>query len=482
MRRKFALGLTVAVIGGLAFVTLPPSAVHPAAAAASAMSIVTGAGPGGGPDVEVLDGDGHRTNGFYAYAPTFTGGVRVTTGDLNCDGTSEIITGAGPGGGPHVAVFNANGTPFIATGATAPTSFFAYQASLTSGISVAAGDLNGDGCDEIITAPGPGVEPKVNIFNDNGSFSNISFDAYDVGFSGGVWLATGDVDGDGKDEIITGAGPSGAPHVRVFKYDNASGQIVPMGGGWFAYDAGFRGGVRVAAADLDGSGKDQIITAPGSGGGPHVRSWTGVSGTPSTVNMFAYSAAFDGGVFVGGGGDKSRHTGGIQNTFVTGAGPGGGPNVVRFKGTNAQQVASFFPYNPAFHGGVSVALGDFNPQDSDHDGISDAREIQLGTNPNSADSDGDGLSDWVETSPNCPADHSLPACPHGGANIDTDHDGKVDALDTDSDNDGTPDGNGVEGTGDCDKNGVPNFRDANDKCSATSSTAKPPTSTTSTTG
>jgi hypothetical protein len=155
--------------------------------------------------------------------------------------------------------------------------------------------------------------------------------------------------------------------------------------------------------------------------------------------------------------------------------------VVRFKGSNAQQVASFFPYNPAFHGGVTVALGDFSPQDSDHDGISDAREVQLGTNPNSADSDGDGLSDYVETSPNCPADHSLPACPHGGANVDTDHDGKVDALDTDSDNDGTPDGNGVEGTGDCDKNGVPNFRDAADKCSATTSTSRPP-GTTSTTG
>jgi hypothetical protein len=444
------------------------------------MAIVTGAGPGGGPDVEVTTGDGARLAGFFAYAPAFVGGVRVATGDLNCDGTSEIITGAGPGGGPHVEAFKMDGTPFIATGAASPTSFFAYQPSLSSGVAVAAGDINGDGCDEIITAPGPGVEPKINVFNDNGAFSGISFDAYDPGFSGGVWLAVGDIDGDGKAEIITGAGPSGAPHVRAFKYDPTTNTVVPMGGGFFAYDAGFRGGVRVATADLDGDGKAEIITSPGSGGGPHVRSFNGANGTPGSLSFFAYDQAFGGGVFVGGGGDKARHSGGIQNTFATGPGPGGGPNVVRFRGTGGQQVASFFPYNPAFHGGVTVAMGDFTPQDSDHDGISDAREIQLGTNPNSADSDGDGLSDFVETSPNCPANNALPACPHGGVSIDTDKDGKIDALDTDSDGDGTPDGNSVEGTGDCDKNGVPNYRDTADKCSATTSTSRPPGTTTTT--
>ena len=41
-----------------------------------------------------------------AFQPNFTGGVRVATGDINGEGTPDIITGAGAGGGPHVKIFD----------------------------------------------------------------------------------------------------------------------------------------------------------------------------------------------------------------------------------------------------------------------------------------------------------------------------------------------------------------------------------------
>ena len=49
--------------------------------------------------------------GFFAYGAAFTGGVRVATTDFNNDGLVDIITGAGPGGGPHVRIFRGDNLP-----------------------------------------------------------------------------------------------------------------------------------------------------------------------------------------------------------------------------------------------------------------------------------------------------------------------------------------------------------------------------------
>ena len=96
-----------------------------------------------------------------------------------------------------------------------------------------------------------------------------NFFAFDPDFDGGVTVAVGDVLGDPDPEIITGAGPGGAPNVHVFSMAGA------LLGEFFAYDAAFGGGVSVAAADVDGNGKAEIVTGPGFGGGPDVRIFDG---------------------------------------------------------------------------------------------------------------------------------------------------------------------------------------------------------------
>jgi hypothetical protein len=100
------------------------------------------------------------------------------------------------------------------------------------------------------------------------------------------------VDGDQRDDIITGAGAGGGPQVRVF-----SGADSHRLAGFFAYDTGFTGGVRVAAGDYDGDGRADIITGAGAGQSAPVRVFDGDTGS-RLANFFAFPTSFAGGVFV----------------------------------------------------------------------------------------------------------------------------------------------------------------------------------------
>src|SRR5262249_62389868 len=97
--------------------------------------------------------------------------------------------------------------------------------------------------------------------------------AYDPNFVGGVRVAAGDVDGDGKADIITAPGPDGGPDIRV--YSGADGHLIRE---FMAYDYRFGGGVYVSAGDFNKDGKMDIVTAAGRGGGPHVEVFSGADG------------------------------------------------------------------------------------------------------------------------------------------------------------------------------------------------------------
>src|SRR5919202_1894204 len=206
------------------------------AGAARSGDIITGAGAGGGPHVEQFDGTTLALKkSFYAYDPAFGGGVQVASGDVNGDGTPDLVTGAGPGGGPHVEVFDG------VTGAVI-RSFYAYNPAFGGGVRVAGGDVNGDGTPDIITGAGPGGGPHVQAFDGKSGVVIRSFYAYNAAFGGGVRVAGGDVNGDGTPDILTGAGPGGGPHVEAF--DGRTNALVQS---FYAYNSAFTGGVFVGS-------------------------------------------------------------------------------------------------------------------------------------------------------------------------------------------------------------------------------------------
>ncbi|HVK10352.1 MAG TPA: VCBS repeat-containing protein [Gemmataceae bacterium] len=252
--------------------------------------LVAAAGPSGGPVVKVFDGKtGAVLSTFFAYAPSFTGGVNVAVADVDGDGRDEVITGAGGGGGPQVNVFD--GTTGAEKGA-----FFAYDPSVRGGVRVAGGDLTGDGKAEIVVGPGFGGGPDVRAFQlhgPNDARAVTGFFALDPSFTGGLYVAAGDLTGDGKAEIVVGAGSGGGPQVGVFAADGSRLST------YFAYAADFQGGVRVGVAELTGDAVGEVITSPGPTGAAQVNVYEGTSATATTA-LFGFPTDQVMGAFVTG--------------------------------------------------------------------------------------------------------------------------------------------------------------------------------------
>ncbi|MGC3990907.1 MAG: VCBS repeat-containing protein [Chthoniobacteraceae bacterium] len=251
--------------------------------------LITGTGPGEKPEIKVFDGVTHaELASFLAYPSSFRGGVFVAAGDVNGDGVAEIIAAPGSGTAPLVKVFNHDGSQLL-------QSFLAYKKGFHGGVRVAVGDVDNDGTAEIITAPGKGAQrPVVEIFKMDGTLLS-SITAYDNTFHGGVFVAAGDVNGDGKAEVITGPG-AGDPVVKLFQ---ANGTLITS---VEAFASHMHNGVHVGAADINGDGATDILACPAAGKDQTVRVFDAATG--DTLREFqAFSTGGGTGVYVTGSGD-----------------------------------------------------------------------------------------------------------------------------------------------------------------------------------
>jgi len=234
----------------------------------------------------VLDANtGSLIRSFTPFGASWASGISVAHGDLDGDGVPEVVAGAGSGGAPRVIAFD------LRTGAVV-ASFFAYDSSFRDGVNVAVGDVDGDGLADIITGAGNGGAAHVKVFR-GGSLTEVaSFFAYDSSFRDGVNVAVGDVDGDGKADIITGAAGQGAAHVKIFDGGTGVERL-----SFFAFDSTARG-VRVAATDLTGDGMAELVVGTGAGVPPQVKVFNGTAAVEEE-SFDALDIGFTGGVSVG---------------------------------------------------------------------------------------------------------------------------------------------------------------------------------------
>jgi uncharacterized delta-60 repeat protein len=279
-------------------------------------------GPGGGPLVRVVNGKTGQdlVPQQFAFEETFRGGLFVTAGDIDGDGRAELVLTPDQGGGPRVRVFTIFGGIL-----TQRDDFFGIDdTSFRGGARAALGDLNGDGRPELIVGAGFGGGPRVAIYTGAGLLRGdanpqhlvqdfLPFLGDDASrLRNGVSVTAGDLNGDGYAEVIVGGGPGGAP--RVLALDGASISIGdfetailnPLTNFFVADDITSRGGVRVLARDVDGDNQADLVTASGEGELARVRVYRAntilnKSAAPPADQEFA---PFDGialasGVFVG---------------------------------------------------------------------------------------------------------------------------------------------------------------------------------------
>ncbi len=254
---------------------------------------------------------------------------------------------------------------------------------LAVNLRTATADVTGDGIPDFVGGTGPGAPTQVAVIDGKSGATLVSFSPFEAAFTGGVYVAALDLDGDGKAEVVVSPDQGGGPVAAVF----AGAKLAAGTGGDAAQvvrflgidDPAFRGGARVALGDMTGDGKAELIVAAGFLGGPRVTVWDGASvlaGSPTQrLNFFAFEATLRNGAFVAAG-DLTGEPGGFDGVadIAFGGGPGGAPRGRVFDGkallaagpfgsldeVGTAQQANFFAGDPSLRGGVRLALRDVN--------------------------------------------------------------------------------------------------------------------------
>ncbi|MFA4831488.1 MAG: putative glycoside hydrolase, partial [Patescibacteria group bacterium] len=183
----------------------------------------------------------------WPYTANYKGDLRVAIGDINADGRGEIYVAPSPGYTLPIKVYSRHGAYYNGE-------WYPFGRGYKGGYSLAVREAAGRPSEnELVIGTGEGALPMVSLFNREYQL-NRQWLAFESSFIGGLNVAAGDVNGDGIDEVIVGAGPGKKPVIRIF--DPFGAQMYQE---FAAYSALDYPGIQVMASDVDYDGKEDII-------------------------------------------------------------------------------------------------------------------------------------------------------------------------------------------------------------------------------
>lgn len=234
-------------------------------------AIAFSGGPGGEPNVEVIDWQTGSRKIFRVFDGKYRGGVRSILGDVTGDGVADVVATPTVGAPPHVVVFDGSTGKLI-------SSFFAFEASYLGGVNLGVVDLDGDGRQEVLMGAGLGASPHVVAMVPGSNTVLASFFAFDAFYRGGVNPTGVDWDGDGRGEILVYSGSGSRPHILV--KDSSGLQTLAS---FYAFDPGYRGRISVDSVSLKTNYPENIYIAAMDSPGGHMVTFS--KGDDRKVNL-----------------------------------------------------------------------------------------------------------------------------------------------------------------------------------------------------
>ena len=361
----------------------------------------------------VIGGDEHHFTDIFAFDETiwkgdkveptfhfpseFTAGDRLAVGDFEGDGVNQIVIAGDDTG--TIDIFNLDNRSNLRNSDTAsPDTKFLSGVKQTPPFFVefhmATGDVDGDGRDEIIIVGGQGH--LVHIFTYE-NWKNVKHGdlavpkwRFDANFNADDGLAVGDVDGDGRDEILIGGDATEV--IDIFAYDPEVWEkwIIsdpPIRPDLASFKGQFTEGDALAAGDINGDGRDEIVIG---GDDEHFvdvflyEDWVGATNGENKEPTYHFNGNFtDGdGLAVG-----DLNADGLDEIVIA----GDDRHFVDVFLFDDREWKSGRQVTPTYHVDANFtendALAIIPPPDTDRDGLNDAWET------NGIDVDGDNIID-----------------------------------------------------------------------------------------
>jgi len=314
----------------------------------------------GGSNVRIYGSEQNLIGAFFAFPDGVANGFNSIWTDVDGDSVLELVVTPKAGEVARVRVFEQSGKQ--------KADWYPYGTSFTGGLSLTAADVNGDGVDEIVTAPLSGRVTTVRVYEyDNGSMDRWkSFRGFGKNYTDGATVVGGDLDGDGDDEILIGKQIGSL--LRVYRWKPKKQTVKKWSSSRVLPDQLSEAGISLAAGDLDFDGAEEVVVGS-KNSGSEVRLYNFAPGKArlKLKNSGAvFNDTFTDGVDVLATDLNTSSKAEVLVSQHAGSTNSGLVSVLRMrpKKTKFARVLSFYPFGSSHDEGLSISAIDTNSDGS----------------------------------------------------------------------------------------------------------------------